>query len=54
MRIYQCMREPLDLDKQLRGIRGSLRVEVAKKVQLEEKNPSRKVQARGNPRQFRI
>ena len=30
------MRELLGLDKQLRSIRGSLRVEVAKKVQLEE------------------
>ena len=30
------MREPLGLDKQLRSIRGSLKVEVAKKVQLEE------------------
>ena len=30
------MRELLGLDKQLRGIRGSLKVEVAKKVQLEE------------------
>ena len=30
------MREILDLDKQLRSIRGSLKVEVAKKVQLEE------------------
>ena len=31
------MRELLGLDKQLRSIRGSLNVEVAKKVQLEEK-----------------
>ena len=30
------MRELLDLDKQLRSIRGSLKVEAAKKVQLEE------------------
>ena len=30
------LRELLDLDKQLRSIRGSLKVEVAKKVQLEE------------------
>ena len=30
------LRELLGLDKQLRSIRGSLRVEVAKKVQLEE------------------
>ena len=30
------MRELLSLDKQLRSIRGSLKVEVAKKVQLEE------------------
>ena len=30
------MRELLGLDKQLRSIRGSLKVEVAKKVQLEE------------------
>ena len=30
------MRELLDLDKQLRSIRGSLKVEVAKKVELEE------------------
>ena len=30
------MRELLDLDKQLRSIRGSLKMEVAKKVQLEE------------------
>ena len=30
------LRELLGLDKQLRGIRGSLKVEVAKKVQLEE------------------
>ena len=31
------MRELLGLDKQLRSIRGSLRVEVARKVQLEER-----------------
>ena len=31
------MRELVGLDKQLRSIRGSLKVEVAKKVQLEEK-----------------
>ena len=31
------MRELLGLDKQLRSIRGLLRVEVAKKVQLEER-----------------
>ena len=30
------MRELLGLDKQLRSIRGSLKVEVAKMVQLEE------------------
>ena len=30
------MRELLGLDKQLRSARGSLKVEVAKKVQLEE------------------
>ena len=30
------MQEPLGLDKQLRSIRGSLKVEVAKKVELEE------------------
>ena len=30
------MRELLGLDKQLRSIRGSLKVEVAKKVELEE------------------
>ena len=30
------MRELLGLDKQLRSMRGSLKVEVAKKVQLEE------------------
>ena len=30
------MRELLGLDKQLRSIRGSLKVEVAKRVQLEE------------------
>ena len=30
------MRELLGLDKQLRSIKGSLKVEVAKKVQLEE------------------
>ena len=30
------MRELLGLDKQLRTIRGSLKVEVAKKVELEE------------------
>ena len=30
------MRELLHLDKQLRNIRGSLKVEVVKKVQLEE------------------
>ena len=30
------MRELLGLDKQLRSIRGSLKVEVANKVQLEE------------------
>ena len=30
------LREHLGLDKQLRSIRGSLKVEVAKKVQLEE------------------
>ena len=31
------LRELSGLDKQLRSIRGSLKVEVAKKVQLEEK-----------------
>ena len=30
------LRELLGLDKQLRSIRGSLKVEVTKKVQLEE------------------
>ena len=30
------MRELLGLDKQLKSIRGSLKMEVAKKVQLEE------------------
>ena len=30
------LREPLGLDKQLRSIRGSLKVEVAKKLELEE------------------
>ena len=30
------LRELLGLDKQLRSIRGSLKVEVAKKVQLEK------------------
>ena len=30
------LRELLGLDKQLRSIRGSLNIEVAKKVQLEE------------------
>ena len=30
------MRELLGLDKQLRSIRGSLKVEVAKKAELEE------------------
>ena len=30
------MQEPLGLDAQFRSIRGSLKVEVAKKVQLEE------------------
>ena len=33
----QPLRELLGLDKQLRSIRGSLKVEVAKKVQLEER-----------------
>ena len=31
------LRELLGLDKQLRSIRGSLKIEVAKKVQLEER-----------------
>ena len=31
------LRDLLGLDKQLRSIRGSLKVEVAKKVQLEER-----------------
>ena len=46
------MRELLGLDKQLRSIRGSLRVEVAKKVQLEEriKKEKRKLEEiRDNP-----
>ena len=44
------MHELLGLDKQLRSIRGSLKVEVAKKVQLEESiMQERKVQARGIP-----
>ena len=30
------LHELLGLDKQLRGVRGSLKVEMAKKVQLEE------------------
>ena len=35
--LFECpLRELLGLDKQLRSIRGSLKVEVAKKVQLEE------------------
>ena len=40
------MRELIGLDKQLRSIRGSLKVEVAKKVQLEEhlKKESRKLE----------
>ena len=40
------MRELLGLDKQLRSIRGSLKVEVAKKVQLEEhiKKENRKLE----------
>ena len=46
------MRELVGLDKQLRSIRGSLKVEVAKKVQLEEriKNEKRKLEeVRDNP-----
>ena len=40
------MRELLGLDKQLRSIRGSLKVEMGKKVQLEEsiKNEKRKLE----------
>ena len=40
------LRELLGLDVQLRSIRGSLKVEVAKKVQLEEhiKKESRKLE----------
>ena len=35
--LLECpLRELLGLDKQLRSIRGSLKVEVAKKVQLEK------------------
>ena len=35
--LFECLsRELLGLDKQLRSIRGSLKLEVAKKVQLEE------------------
>ena len=32
------LRDLLGLDKQLRSIRGSLKVEVAKKLELEERN----------------
>ena len=41
------MCELLGLDKQLRSIKGSLKVEVAKKVQLEESIKKGQVQARG-------
>ena len=43
---YLPMRELLGLDAQLRSIRGSLKVEVAKKVQLEEciKNEHQKLE----------
>ena len=34
--IEHPLRELLGLDKQLRSIRGSLKVEVAKKIELEE------------------
>ena len=41
------LRELLGLDKQLRSIRGSLKVEVAKKVELEEHITKRASKARG-------
>ena len=40
------MHEILGLDKQLRSIRGSLKVEVAKKVQLEESNKKKSASSR--------
>ena len=49
------MRELLGLDKQLRSIRGSLKVEVAKKVQLEEniKKEKRKLEyLREHPEEY--
>ena len=47
------MRELPGLDKQLRSIRGSLKVEVAKKVQLEEHIRKEKTKARENSRALR-
>ena len=41
------LRELLGLDKQLRSIRGSLKVEVAKKVSVRRTHQERKAQARG-------
>ena len=41
------LRKLLGLDKQLRSIRGSLKVEVAKKVELEEHITRRALKARG-------
>ena len=43
------LHELLGLDKQLGSIRGLLKVEVAKKVQLEE-HTEKKSQAQENPR----
>ena len=48
------MRELLGIDKQLRSIRGSLKVEVAKKVQLEERIEKEMHKLAGSPRQPRI
>ena len=44
------LRELLGLDKQLRSTRGSLKVEVAKKVQLEEHIKKEHQKARGIPK----
>ena len=44
------LQELLEVDKQLRSIRGSLKVEVAKKAQLEEYIKKENSQARGIPR----
>ena len=41
------LRDLLGLDKQLRSIRGSLKVEVVKKVQLEERIAKEHRKARG-------